>query len=184
MINGNNEKISVKGSVFSLAAFACPLGDVVAQEVDLASYQGQIVRIYLDRNLLIRINPKEDMYWQLAEMSVPAQQSHQVQLGTIKAIKTERVMVLRGEKAIDVISGLDGKEIINAGHYWQHLQNGIDWQAEATGVRWIGERSPKVGEEYPVELSYVSEEPNMITEQDALNLEADEIIIRVFENPV
>jgi len=181
MIIGNNDKISVQGSTFNLAAFACAQGNVAAQEVDLTPYQGQTVRVYLDGNLQIRINPKEDMFWQLAEMTLPAPQSRQVQQGTIEVEKTESATILRGETDLDAVPGIDGREIVAVGHYWQNLRKGIEWQAEATGVRWIGERSPQTGEEYPVELKEISEEPYMVSVIDALDL--DGVTIQVFENP-
>jgi len=181
MIIGNNDKISVQGSIFNLAAFVCALGNVAAQAVDLSPYQGQTVRIYLDGNLQIRINPREDMFWQLAEMSIPAPQSRQIQQGTIEVEKTESATILRGETDFDAVPGIDGREIVAVGHYWQNLRKGIEWQAEATGVRWVGERSPQTGEEYPVGLKEISEEPHMVSESVALDLEG--IIIQTFENP-
>lgn len=181
MIIGNNDKISVRGSTFNLAAFACALGNVAAQAVDLSPYQGQTVRVYLDGNLQIRINPREDMFWQLAEMSIPAPQSRQIQQGTIEVEKTESATILRGETDIDAVPGINGREIVAVGHYWQNLRKGIEWQAEATGVRWIGERSPQAGGEYPVGLKEISEEPHMVSEAVSLDLEG--IIIQTFENP-
>ena len=181
MINGNNDKISVQGSMLALASFDCALGNVAAQAVDLSPYQGQTVRIYLDGNLQIRINPREDMFWQLAEMSIPAPQSRQIQQGTIEVEKTKSETILRGETDFDAVPGIDGREIVSVGHYWQNLRKGIEWQAEATGVRWIGERSPQAGEEYPVGLKEISEEPHMVSESVALDLE--NIIIQTFENP-
>ena len=181
MIIGNNDKISVQGATFALAAFECAVGNVAAQEADLTPYQGQTVRVYLDGSLRIRINPKEDMFWQLAEMTLPAPQSRQVQQGTIEVEKTESATILRGETDLDAVPGIDGREIVAVGHYWQNLRKGIEWKAEATGVRWIGERSPQTGEEYPVELKEISEEPYMVSVIDALDL--DGVTIQVFENP-
>ena len=181
MINGNNDKISVQGSIFRIASFKCALGNVAAQEVDLTSYQGKMVRIYLDGNLQIQINPRGDMFWQLAELCLPAPCSRQVQQGTIEVEKTESATILRGETDFDAVPGIDGREIVSVGHYWQNLRKGIEWQAEATGVRWIGERFPQTGEEYPVGLKEISEEPHMVSESVALDLEG--IIIQTFENP-
>jgi len=181
MITGNNDKISVQGSTLALAAFECAVGNVAAQEADLTPYQGQTVRVYLDGSLRIRINPKEDMYWQLAEMTLPAPQSRQVQQGTAQVEKTESATILRGETDFDAVPGIDGREISAVGHYWQNLRRGIEWQAEATGVRWLGERRPQAGEEYPVDLTEISEEPHMVSAIDPLDL--DGVIIQVFENP-
>jgi hypothetical protein len=181
MIIGNNDKISVQGATFNLAAFACAAGNVAAQAVDLSPYQGQTVRVYLDGNFQIRINPREDMFWQLAEMSIPAPQSRQIQQGTIEVEKTESATILRGETDFDAVPGLGDKEIISVGHYWQNLRKGIEWQAEATGVRWIGERSPQAGEEYPVEVKEISVEPHMVSEAVPLDLEGIDIL--TFENP-
>ena len=181
MIIGKNDKISVQGSIFSLAAFACAQGNVAAQTVDLSPYQGKTVRVYLDGNLRIRINPREDMFWQLAEMSIPAPQSRQIEQGTIEVEKTESATILRGETDFDAVPGIDGRVISAVGHYWQNLRKGIEWQAEATGVRWIGERSPQAGEEYPVELKEISVEPHMVSEAVPLDLEG--IDIQTFENP-
>lgn len=182
MIIGNNDKISVQGSTFNLAAFACALGNVAAQAVDLSPYQGQTVRVYLDGNLQIRINPREDMFWQLAEMSIPALQSRQIQQGTIEVEKTESETILRGEADFDAVPGIDGAEITAVGHYWKNYRRGLIWQAEATGVRWLGDTGPVVGEEYPVTLLRTVIETNMVSEVIPLDLE--EIIIQAFENPV
>jgi hypothetical protein len=182
MIIGNNDKISVQGSTFIISAFACAQGNVSTQEADLTPYQGQTVRIYLDYNLQIRINPREDMYWQLAEMFIPASQSRQVQQGTVQVEKMESVTITRGETDFDAVLGIEGREIVSVGHYWQNLRKGFDWQADATGVRWLGERSPQTGEEYPVELKEISAEPHMVSEIIPLALE--EIIIQTFDNPI
>lgn len=182
MIIGNNDKIGVQGSTFNLAAFACAQGNVAAQAVDLTPYQGQMARVYLDGDLEIRINPREDMFWQLAEMSIPAPQSRQVQQGTIEVEKTESATILRGETDFDAVPGIDGAEITAVGHYWKNYQRGVIWQAEATGVRWLGSVGPVPGEEYPVLLLKTTTEANMVSEIIPLDLE--EIIIQVFDNPV
>jgi len=182
MINGNNDKISVQGSILKLAAFACTKGTVAAQEVDLSPYQGQTVRVYLESSLQLRINPVEDMFWQLAEMTIPAPQSCQVQQGTSEVEKTESATILRGETDFDEVPGIDGREIASVGHYWQNLRQGEEWQPEATGVRWIGERSPKAGEEYPVLLTEISREPLMASVAEPLDLA--EIDIQTFDNPI
>ena len=186
MIIGNNDKISVLGSFFRLAAFAYAgtssvSVNVPAQSADLSPYQGQMVRVYLDSYLQLRINPREDMFWQLAEMFIPAPQSRQIQQGTIEVEKTESATILRGATDVDAVPGLGDKEIISVGHYWQNLRKGIEWQAEATGVRWIGERSPQAGEEYPVEVKEISVEPHMVSEAVPLDLEGIDIL--TFENP-
>jgi len=181
MIVGNNDKIRIQGSSLVLAAFECAVGNVAAQEVDLTPYQGKMVRIYLDGNLQIQINPRGDMFWQLAELCLPAPCSRQVQQGTAPVEKTESATILRGKTDFDAVPGIDGREISAVGHYWQNLRKGIEWQAEATGVRWLGERCPQAGEEYPVELQEISEEPHMVSVMDPLDL--DGVIIQVFENP-
>ena len=181
MIIGNNEKISVQGSTFALAAFACTLGNVAAQEVDLTPYQGMVVRVYLDGNLQIRINPRDDMFWQLAEMAIPAQQSHAEQQGTAEVKTIESVAVIRGEADFDAVPGIDGREIVSVGHSWQNLQKGVEWNAEATGVRWLGGRSPQTGDEYPAGLNTVDEEPLMVSVAESLDL--TNIDIQVFDNP-
>lgn len=181
MIIGNNDKISIQGSTLVLASFDCALGNVAAQAVDLSPYQGQMVRVYLDGNLQIRINPREDMFWQVAEMTLPAPQSHQIQQGTIDVEKTESATIVRGSTDFDAVPSISAREIISVGHYWQNLRQGIEWQAEATGVRWIGERCPQAGEEYPVELKEISGEPHMVSETVPLDLEG--IDIQTFENP-
>ena len=182
MINGNNDKISVQGSTLKLAAFACTLGAVAAQEADLSPYQGQTVRVYLDGSLQTRINPAEDMFWQLAEMTIPAPQSRQVQQGTSEVEQTESATTLRGETDFDAVPGIGGRDITAVGHYWQNLRKGEEWQPEATGVRWIGERSPKAGEEYPVVLTEIAREPIMVDLMEQLDLAGIEI--QTFDNPV
>ena len=64
MIRTNGGKLRVDG-------FMCAKWPVSAQEIDLSAHQGQVVRVYLDDNLRVVINPQHDCYWQLAEMLVP-----------------------------------------------------------------------------------------------------------------
>jgi len=173
--------ISASGSVLRIAASTCKRGDVEQQSIDLTPYQGRVVRVYLDDNLQIRINPNGDMFWQLAELTIPHPQSHQVQIGTMQVEKTESVIIIRGETDFDAVSDINGREIVAVGHYWQNFREGIEWQAEATGVRWIGERSPQTGEEYPVELKEILEEPHMLSEIILLDLE--KIPVQKFKNP-
>ena len=61
----------INGTKLAIAGFTCKKGKVSAQEVDLSAHQGQVVRVYLDDNLRLVINPQHDCYWQLAEMLVP-----------------------------------------------------------------------------------------------------------------
>jgi len=182
MIVGNNQAISVQGAILMLAAFTCQKGAVAAQSVDMTPFQtGNITRVYLDNNLQLRVNPREDMFWQLAEMVIPAPQSNHVQQGTLPVDKLETVMIVRGENDFDAVPDLEEREIVSVGHGWQNYQPGSEWQPEEDGVRWIGERAPQAGEEYPVEVKTVIQAPNMVSEIVPLDLE--EITIQVFDNP-
>jgi hypothetical protein len=63
--------LKINGSKIQLDGFVCNRGAVVTQEIDLAPFQGQTVRIYLDNNLKLVVNPSHDCYWHLCEMEIP-----------------------------------------------------------------------------------------------------------------
>jgi len=65
--------ITVNGSKIIIAETQTSKGIVPAQEIDMTSYQGRIVRIYLDDSLNVVINPMQDCWWQIAEFTVPYQ---------------------------------------------------------------------------------------------------------------
>ncbi|HBE44281.1 MAG TPA: hypothetical protein DDW17_02200 [Deltaproteobacteria bacterium] len=63
--------LKLSGSKLQLDGFECEKGIVSAQEIDLSLYQGQMVRIYLDNDLKLVVNPMYDCYWHLCEMEIP-----------------------------------------------------------------------------------------------------------------
>jgi len=130
--------------------FQCDRGTVQTQEIDLTPYQGQMVRIFLDNNLKLVVNPQYDCYWQLAEVMLPPVKVTQREKGIIQEEYTEEIYVIRGDGEIDEVSGLGTGEIISAGFSWCNFQKNVDYQQVSTGIKWIGERSPQAGEEYPV----------------------------------
>lgn len=181
MIIGNNDKISVQGSTFNLAAFTCAWGDVAAQAVDLSAYAGQKVRIYLDGNLQLQINPREDMFWQLAEMIIPPPEVRRVQQGVVAMAHSDTVLITRTAADFDALPDMPGKSVSSVGFAWQNYQDGIEWQAEATGIRWIGERAPQTEEIYPVALAWTTEEPLLVSE--AVPLDLTGVTVQAFELP-
>jgi len=46
-----------------------------ASDIDLAGLEGKTVRIYVDAAGIAHINPASEMYWQLAEISIPFAQA-------------------------------------------------------------------------------------------------------------
>lgn len=65
--------ITIKDTKLIIDAIKTPKGDIAGKEIDLMPYQGQYVRVYLDNDLNIVVNPRQDCYWQLAELYVPYQ---------------------------------------------------------------------------------------------------------------
>ena len=120
------------------------------QEVDLTQFQGQMVRVFLDNNLKLVVNPQYDCYWQIAEVMLPPQKTIQREKGIVQEAYDEEIYITRSESEVDEIPGLGNAEIVSAGFSWCNYQKNVDYQQVSTGIKWIGERSPQAGEEYPV----------------------------------
>ncbi len=65
--------ISADGNKLIIGEISTPKGTIQSCDIDMIPYQGQLVRMYLDNNLNIVINPNYDCYWQIAEVRVPYQ---------------------------------------------------------------------------------------------------------------
>jgi hypothetical protein len=57
-----------------IAAFDCALGRVAKATIGLAPFAGETVRIWLDENKKYSTDKLKNHYWQVAELTVPAQQ--------------------------------------------------------------------------------------------------------------
>jgi hypothetical protein len=68
--------LKISGSKLQLDGFKCAKGAVSAQEIDLSPFQGNMVRVYLDNNLKLVVNPLYDCYWHLCEMEIPYPQAN------------------------------------------------------------------------------------------------------------
>lgn len=65
-----------------IAAFECnERGKVSQKTIDLTSYAGQHVRIWLDTDVSYSLDPKKGHYWQVAEFDVPEIQFSSVDTG-------------------------------------------------------------------------------------------------------
>ena len=63
----------LEGGKIQIAGFECALGKVARETLDLSSYAGDRVRIWLDENKKFSIDPRKNHYWQIAELDVPPQ---------------------------------------------------------------------------------------------------------------
>ncbi len=70
--------LKINGSKLILDGFKCEKGMISAQEIDLSPFQGQTVRVYLDNNLKLVVNPMYDCYWHLCEMEIPFMQANSI----------------------------------------------------------------------------------------------------------
>jgi len=120
------------------------------QEIDLTPFQGQMVRIFIDNNLKLVVNPQYDCYWQIAEVSLPPAKVEQQEKGVVQENLDEEIWVTRGEGNIDEIESFGTGEIISAGFWWCNYQKDTDYQQITNGIKWLGERRPQEGEQYPV----------------------------------
>ncbi len=68
--------LKLSGSKLQIDGFKCEKGMISTQEIDLTPFQGQTVRVYLDNNLKLVVNPMYDCYWHLCEMEIPYQQAN------------------------------------------------------------------------------------------------------------
>ncbi|HOL44635.1 MAG TPA: hypothetical protein PK659_10310 [Methanothrix sp.] len=145
-----DDRISVKGSILRIEEYDCAYGRVATQDIDLMPFRGQVVRVFLDNNLRLVVNPQYDCIWQIAEVYLPPAQVSQREKGIVQENVDEEIWITRGEGDVDEIDNLEAGEIIKAGFWWCNYQNNIDFQREKDGIRWLGERKPKEGEQYPV----------------------------------
>ncbi len=179
MFNGNNDKFSVQGSTFKLAAFACAQGNVAAQAVDLSPHQGQTVRIYLDGDLRIGSTRRKTCIGNWRNDPSGASKSP-VQQGTVRVKKRSRRQSCGAKRTLTPCRASTG------GRYPLLAITGRTAQRNRMAGR--GNRGaldrreiPQTGEEYPVELKEISEEPHMVSIADPLDLNG--VMIQVFENP-
>lgn len=80
-VNGPNDKISVLGSQLIIGSFNFGGKVVQATTIDLTPYQGQTVRIYLNDDGTISVNPSTSHYWLLAEVHLPPQKFSYIDTG-------------------------------------------------------------------------------------------------------
>lgn len=120
------------------------------QEIDLTPFQGQMVRIFIDNNLKLVVNPQYDCYWQIAEVSLPPAKVEQQEKGVVQENLDEEIWVTRGEGNIDEIESFGTGEIISAGFWWGNYGKDLDYEQTSNGIRWLGERRPRQGDQYPV----------------------------------
>jgi len=166
--------IKFEGPKIIVESFQCSRGVVAMQDADMTSLQGQMVRVYLDDNLHIAINPKQDMFWQLAEMMLPPPKTRQIDQGSIASPVSNVIYSMRGESAIDAIDA-EGGRIAQVGQSWQNYRQDIEWRVVPGGIEWLTERAPKIGEEYSITIENILESQNVITEAVPLDLEMVEI---------
>ncbi len=172
-------------SKLKLDGFACSRGAVATQEVDLTPYQGQIVRVYLDNNLKMVVNPHYDCFWQLAEMVLNPPQTQQIEKGIKVIEERETVYIHRDDTNDDVLDNLGGTvELI--GFEWQNYRRGLEWDTACASNRltitWLTERRPMPGEEYPVTIKKTREVTDMASVEVSLDL--TKINIVTYELPV
>lgn len=68
-------EITVRKSIVKILAFDCAaLGHVIEAKIDLTPHAGERVRLWIERNGEYSTNPRQDHYWQIAELDVPAQE--------------------------------------------------------------------------------------------------------------
>lgn len=166
--------IKFEGPKIIVESFQCSRGVVAMQDADMTPLQGQMVRIYLDDNLNVAINPKQDMYWQLAEMMLPPPMTRQIDQGSVLSAVSNVAYIMRGESAIDAID-TEGGRIARVGQFWQNYRQDIEWRVVSGGIEWLTERTPKAGEEYSIIIENLLESPNIITEAVSLDLAMVEI---------
>ena len=65
--------ITIDGSILKIPEIQTSKGKINAKDIDLTLYEGQVVRVFVDNNLNIVINPQYDCYWQIVEIRVPYQ---------------------------------------------------------------------------------------------------------------
>ena len=164
-----------------LDSFTCERGIVQIQEVDLAAYQGQTVRVYLDNTLRLVVNPQYDCYWQLAEMVLPPPTTKQVEKGIVQENVDDTIYITRGEEDTDEIASLAGKEIIEAGFVWCNYKKNEEWQQVSNGIKWLAERRPQTGEQYPIVLRSTVERIEYETVIEPLDL--SKVQIQFFDLP-
>lgn len=71
-VNGPNNMIAVSGSALIIGDFVFCGRECPGQTIDLAPYQGQTVRVYLNDDGAVSVYPNTTHYWLLAEVDVPS----------------------------------------------------------------------------------------------------------------
>lgn len=177
--------ITVIGGKLIIEGFETPRGRISYQEIDLTPYQGEVVRVYLDDNLNIIINPVLECYWQLAEMVLPPRQIQESVIGSREIEEWETLYIHRSATDEDILDDPGGTvELI--GFEWQNYRRGSEWDTACASNRltitWLTERRPKEGEEYPVTIKKTREVPDM--ESVEVPLDLTKINIDTYELPV
>ncbi len=167
------KKLSIDGSNLILFFFVCKRGPVQAQEVDLTPYMGQTVRIYLDDDLKMVVNPQYDCYWHLAEMVLPPAQTREVTAGTKKIEERNTLYVSRGAGDSDAIDD-PGGIVETIGFEWQHYRKDIEYRVASVAgdltIVWLTDRRPHEGEQYPLTIRTTREAPDTVSEPVPLDL--------------
>jgi len=138
------------GSKIRIDGFSCERGTVQAQEVDLTPFQGQMVRVFLDNKLKLVVNPNYDCFWEVAEVYLPYIKTIQQEKGIVQEPVDEEIYVTRTEGDTDEIPNLAGSQIVSAGFWWGNYGKDLDYEQTSNGIRWLGERRPRQGDQYPV----------------------------------
>lgn len=173
--------VSISGNLIVIRNFVCPYGVVEYQELDLTPFQGQLVRVFLDYDLKLVVNPKHDCYWQIAEVYLPPPKVNQQEKGVVQENVDDEIWVTRTEGDVDEIDGLGTGEIVSAGFYWCNYQKGVDFQQITNGIKWLGERRPQEGEQYPVVVRRTVEKIEYENIVEPLDL--SKLNVTIFELP-
>ncbi len=150
------------------------------QEVDLTQFQGQMVRVFLDNNLKLVVNPQYDCYWQIAEVYLLPVKTTQQEKCILKENVEEEFWITRSEGDTDEIEIGTG-EIVKAGFWWCNYQKDVDFEQTKNGIKWLGERRPQQNEQYPVVIRRTVEkiEYENVTEP----LDISKLNVTIFELP-
>ena len=171
--------VKIKGNKIILEEFNSYKGKVKKQEIPIGPFLGQKVRLYLDKNLRLVANPKEDAWWQVAELDIPPPDIKTANVEDEIEIKKEK-WIERGEEDIDSIKIGKSESIVMVGFEYQNLKKGIDWELTEEGIRWKSPRRPQTGELYRV---VISEKKKVTKEEQEPSLDLKKIKLKTFELP-